>query len=577
MTEVWLKTYRSAGSFTFEATQPGLHRFHVVGPGGNGADGTNGSSPGGIGGGSGGYGIHSIALSVGETVEIKISQEFTKLTHGGISVTATAGNGETPGDCTGANQANLLGMPGGVGERGKVDTSPAYSWKRIIGGSGGPGGNSVGKYQNDGGSGGGGGWASGNTLSSDKPTHAKNGTVIENTDSKVGSAGGGGGNAASVYSSFARAGTGEIGQLGGVVVEFVSSAPTAPPWIDTSDRILAGKEVEVTWGNASDVNGDLAGYTLERSADGGPWQAVYKGSLRAFTDVAASDWQTLQYRVQAYDAEGSVSGYISTVKMTVIHNSPPEAPASIFVPEQIFGGTTVTVSWSRAADADSNLAGYSLEQSIDGGAWAEAINTTALSADIPVAFGCSTTQFRVRAYDTYGAVGEYVTSSTVTVINNRAPVISGEDRDLGTMTGAFEPITYTVDDPDGDEVEVTINLDGAAKSTFIAVLGQEYTIQFSADEWRKLLNGKHTVEIIANDRPPLGTRKVNDPEGRLPSSNLFGLLASGLRIRCSRTRCRKSVSSARRALSRKGASCVLRFATMPTMWLRHGRRSRKKS
>lgn len=576
MTEVWLKTYRSIGSFTFQAAQAGLHRFHVIGAGGNGANGGMGAGSGGTGGGSGGYGIHSVALAAGETVAIEISMEATKLTHEGRSVTATAGSGAVPGTCTGANGDNLAGSAGGEGSRGSSASEPAYSWRRVVGGNGGSGGNGVGKYQSAGGNGGNGGQASGNTLGSDAPYHARNGAVVENLDNKIGSAGGGGGNGASVYSSYANAGSGAVGQVGGVVVEFVSSAPTAPPWIDVGDRILAGKEVEVTWGTASDVNGDLAGYAMERSANGGAWQLVYKGSLRAFTDTAALDWQTVQYRVQAYDAEGSGSGYISTAKMTVIHNSPPQAPASIFVPDPIFGGTTVTVSWSRAADTDGNLAGYTLEQNTGDGVWTEVKNTTALSGDIPITFGWKSIQFRVRAYDAYGAVGPYVESNTITIINNRPPVISGEDRDLGTLTDSFPAQSYVVSDEDGDQVTVTIKLDEVVIESFTAELGKENILEIPADEWRKLLNGPHTIEILVDDQPPLGLRQVSVPYGHLPLQNLSGTFNSGCKTRWQRTRCRKNASSAPKVRSRRGVRCVLRFVITPTTPPRHGKTSHRR-
>lgn len=583
MTEVWLKTYRSIGNFTFQATQAGLHRFHIIGAGGSGSDGGNSGAAarGGAGGSSGGYGIHDLILSLGEAVQIEVSETKSAITYDGKTVTAAAGSSSAAGTCQGANVSNLSGNVGFDGQNGSQQTVQYSSggWREVCrGGAGGSGAAGVGKYQSNGGTGGAGAFASWDSPTNNKTgSNAANGSFIENSDTSIGGAGGGGGGRAYWdYSAMGIRGTGGAGQIGGVVVEFVSSAPTAPPWIDAGERILAGKEVEVTWGTASDVNGDLAGYALERSADGGAWELVYRGSLRAFTDTVAQNWQSLQYRVQAYDAEGSGSGYISTAKMTVIHNSPPQAPASIFVPDPIFGGTTVTVSWSRAADTDDNLAGYTLEQNTGDGVWTEVKNTTALSGDIPITFGWKSIQFRVRAYDAYGAAGPCIESNTITIINNRAPVISGEDKDLGTLTDSFPAQSYVVSDEDGDQVRVTVKLDEVVIESFTAELGKENILEISADKWQKILNGPHTIKILVDDQPPLGLRQVSVPYGHLPLQNLSRTFNSGCKTRWRRTRCRKNASSAPKARFRRGVRCVLRFVITPTTPPRHGKTSRRK-
>lgn len=85
-------------------------------------------------------------------------------------------------------------------------------------------------------------------------------------------------------------------------------------------------------------------------------------------------------------------------------------------------------------------------------------------------------------------------SSTIT-----PPTISGTDTDLGAKTGAFDQ-KYTVTDPDsGQTITVVEKIDGTQKRSYAATSGQEYTFSVTADEWRKLLNGSHTLTVTATD------------------------------------------------------------------------------
>lgn len=279
----------------------------------------------------------------------------------------------------------------------------------------------------------------------------------------------------------------------------INQAPVAPAWIDVPDLILGGKEAAVQWGAASDPDQNLSGYVLERLVDTGAWSELYRGGLRQFTDVITMGWQTVQYRVKAYDSEGAESGYVSTAQKPVTNNRPPSVPGALIVPDKIRGGSTITVSWGRATDADNNLKGYTFEQCVDGGEWAQIADTADLTIEVPITFGWQTVQFRVRAYDTYGSVGEYTATGTLPVINNRTPTISGEDRDLGTMVNSFERQVFTINDEDGDTVTVEIKLDGIVKNSFTATLGAGNALEIAPEDWRKVANGPHMWTITATD------------------------------------------------------------------------------
>lgn len=107
---------------------------------------------------------------------------------------------------------------------------------------------------------------------------------------------------------------------------------------------------------------------------------------------------------------------------TVSTNTAPSTPGSISVPSSIMGGTNISISWAKSSDAESNLAGYKVERSTNGGSsWGQIYQGTATSTTNNVAFGTTSVMYRVKAYDTEGLESGWRTSSQVTVVNNNAP------------------------------------------------------------------------------------------------------------------------------------------------------------
>ena len=107
---------------------------------------------------------------------------------------------------------------------------------------------------------------------------------------------------------------------------------------------------------------------------------------------------------------------------TVSTNTAPSTPGSVSVPSSIMGGTNISISWEKSSDAESNLAGYKVERSTNGGSsWSQIYQGTATSTTNNVAFGTTSVMYRVKAYDTEGLESGWRTSSQVTVVNNNAP------------------------------------------------------------------------------------------------------------------------------------------------------------
>ena len=107
---------------------------------------------------------------------------------------------------------------------------------------------------------------------------------------------------------------------------------------------------------------------------------------------------------------------------TVSTNTAPSTPWNISVPSSIMGGTNISISWAKSSDDESNLAGYKVERSTNGGSWwSQIYQGTATSTTNNVAFGTTSVMYRVKAYDTDGLESGWRTSSQVTVVNNNAP------------------------------------------------------------------------------------------------------------------------------------------------------------
>lgn len=219
------------------------------------------------------------------------------------------------------------------------------------------------------------------------------------------------------------------------------SLATGANGLSTKVFLLSG--YEVGWTTSDDINFPKDGIRLAYfgSGSGGNSKRVaYNGSsadrwwLRSpHTDNHGSVWAV--NTEGSYDAgrwnyhsDGVRPALIlpSTLFVsndgTVSTNTAPSTPWNISVPSSIMGGTNISISWAKSSDAESNLAGYKVERSTDGGwSWSRIYQGTATSTTDNVAFGTTSVMYRVKAYDTEGLESGWRTSSQVTVVNNNAP------------------------------------------------------------------------------------------------------------------------------------------------------------
>lgn len=154
-------------------------------------------------------------------------------------------------------------------------------------------------------------------------------------------------------------------------------------------------------------------------------RSPYCGSFRSALCVySGGDWG-VSYCSSSYGIRPALilpSTLLVSDDGTVSTNTAPSTPGSISVPSSIMGGTNISISWAKSSDAESNLAGYKVERSTNGGSsWSQIYQGTATSTTNNVAFGTTSVMYRVKAYDTEGLESGWRTSSQVTVVNNNAP------------------------------------------------------------------------------------------------------------------------------------------------------------
>lgn len=283
---------------------------------------------------------------------------------------------------------------------------------------------------------------------------------------------------------------------------FQNTAPSTPASISVPQSINGGTSITVSWAASTDAEDNLEGYIVERQVDGGSWAQIYQGSATSTSNTVAFGTESVAYRVKAYDSAGLESGWRTSSTVMVTNNRAPGAPGSITVPAVVRGGSNLAIAWTQASDSDGNLSGYELERQVDGGSWTQIYKGSGLAYTDTITSGWNTVAYRVRAYDTYNATSSYVTSDTRTVDNNILPTITSSTAsgsDLGTKTEGFD-LTYSVDDADGDTVTVKEYLDDVLKRTYTATLEQSNTVQcVTAANWQKVLNGQHTIKVVAND------------------------------------------------------------------------------
>lgn len=280
----------------------------------------------------------------------------------------------------------------------------------------------------------------------------------------------------------------------------VNTAPTVPDPITVSpSQLITGQPITISWNPATDAEGNLAGYILQRSTNGGAsWSQIFQANATSTTDTLPTGTTQVRYRVAAFDVYSAQSAWTTGANLPVISNTPPTVPPSITVPMTPVGGKSLTVSWAASSDAEGNLAGYTLQRSVNNGSdWTTVYEGPLLFFSEVIGFGVGSVTYRVRAFDSFAFVSDWRTSPGRTVDNTPAPTItSSSSGNLGEKSGGFS-VSYVVNYTGSDAVTAREAVDGVAKRTYTVTPGANNSFQVTGDFFQQLLNGTRTMTVTA--------------------------------------------------------------------------------
>ena len=81
-----------------------------------------------------------------------------------------------------------------------------------------------------------------------------------------------------------------------------NQSPTAPGI--SVENVYIGNELEVTLTAATDPDGTVESYVIQRRIDGGAWTQVQSGTSMTYSETVLDAWGTVAYRAAAVDNEG---------------------------------------------------------------------------------------------------------------------------------------------------------------------------------------------------------------------------------------------------------------------------------
>lgn len=139
-----------------------------------------------------------------------------------------------------------------------------------------------------------------------------------------------------------------------------NSAPNSPAVL-TVPTIHGGKPHAISWGSATDPDGDVVTYQLECAIDGGTYTQIYSGASTNYAHLVPFGTTSVVYRVRATDTQGASSEYTTSPACMVINNNAPVisgSDANLGIKSEGFTGTYTII------DADSDA--VTVTESIDG-------------------------------------------------------------------------------------------------------------------------------------------------------------------------------------------------------------------
>ena len=141
------------------------------------------------------------------------------------------------------------------------------------------------------------------------------------------------------------------------------SLPTAPEFITVPASVVRGMKFSVEWGEATDPNGEIASYLLEREING-EWSHACVGLDFSLDDVVLDNVASIRYRVAAISQLDALGEFKVSSIVEVKDKRAPNAPTQVTVPPRTYNGDAIEVSWDESVDPDGDSVVYELERKV---------------------------------------------------------------------------------------------------------------------------------------------------------------------------------------------------------------------
>ena len=489
---------------------------------------------GGGSGGTGGVAISDLHLEQGQTFPIafatnmisfgtNVSGIYLTSTNGGdggdaspafnngFSSYSYPGDGGTAGTATGGNLVNLNGYAGAAGGKGRDNSNSNSQYDAQAGNAGLNNGMTGGasspsvKWVGAGGGGAGGSRfpsTSNPELNKYTPTTLSNfaggdattGTYYNNRSyvypgnppdaypalnlgapMLYGGGGGGGGGGAikesdPTYVHYSGGGAGGVGSPGLIIIEQADNTAPAPPTNIAYSGNTPGQPVTVSWGAATDADGDAISYVLERRTEENAWEAMGVTTDTYYHTTVPLSGINYSFRVKARDEHNAESTYSIGSAVPIIYNVAPTTPAGLSYSESK-AGKPQAISWLPSSDADGDTITYVVEQSANSGAYQVIGSTGATTLSAPVPSDGEYYNIRVKATDAHGNASDYCTGANITLVYNSAPYPPAVFTYFGYLPNTQMTVEWdaAIDD-DGDAVTYVLErrVDGGEYEPLLA-------------------------------------------------------------------------------------------------------------
>lgn len=207
---------------------------------------------------------------------------------------------------------------------------------------------------------------------------------------------------------------------------------------------------------------------------------------------------SIQIRVKAQDDLGFISDtWVESEAQEVIVNQKPTTPGPIIV-DNVYINQHLYVTISESIDPDGEVIGYTIERSIDGGAFTPvSSNTQDLVFSEIVNPEWGTVAYRAYSTDNEGLNSDYAISETIDV-NPGWVIISGPQNDLGERAGPFNlDLMFDVSGvPDEEGIHVKCVMDNRYNIFDFSLNTKEIVRIYLNTKY--LATGEHKLEILAD-------------------------------------------------------------------------------